>query len=539
MTSSELDTSRRAATLHDYVAIVRRRKWAVLGSIVLVLGAALIASSLQPKLYQSEAEVLLSRQNLAAMLTNTQDPTINVQAERFAETQARLAQVPVVAERVLKDSAAPGWDASQFLEQSSVQPQRNSDLLLFTVRAASPSQAKQLTTSYAREFTRYRRELDTAALTRARDEVRSRLAQLRSEGEQKGALYNGLVDKDQQLSTLQTLQTSNAFVVHPADQAQLVQPRFLRNAIFGVLFGALLGLGIAFLWDALDTRVRRPEEISEALGLPLLGYLAAPPKRLERENRLVTLAEPESVHAEAFRLLRMNLRFARLDQPVKTIAITSAIQGEGKSVTASNLAVTLARGGQQVILVDLDLRRPRIGTLFQLDGPGVTNVALNQATLDDALVSIDLDAGLAAPGATSSHGSLHVLPAGFTPAVPGEFLGTKRLSEILSAIGERADMVLIDTPPIMRVGDALALSTRVDGLLFLARVDALRRPMLPEIRRLLDAAPVTKIGVVIASASDQTGTGYYGYGYAADDSDAPRGAPDAYVAERETLGTRA
>src|SRR5207248_1374590 len=146
----------------------------------------------------------------------------------------------------------------------------------------------------------------------------------------------------------------------------------------------VLGIGLAFLWEALDTRVRSAEEIDERLKLPLLGRLPEPAKRLRMENRLAMVDEPTSAGAEAFRMLRTNVDFANLERGAKTIMVTSAVEGEGKSTTAANLAVAFARSGKRVVLIDLDLRRPFVDKFFTANGhPGVTQVALGMASLEE------------------------------------------------------------------------------------------------------------------------------------------------------------
>jgi Mrp family chromosome partitioning ATPase len=316
--------------------------------------------------------------------------------------------------------------------------------------------------------------------------------------------------------------------VRRAEEAERVQPRPLRNAVLGLALGVVLGVGLAFLWEALDTRVRSAEDIARALGLPFLGRLPAPPKKLRQEARLVMLAQPSGVHAEAFRVLRTNLDFARLDREASTLLVTSAVEEEGKSTTAANLAIALARAGQRVALVDLDLRKPFMDRFFDLHGiPGITQVALGQATLDEALAPIAIDGAerrrgrllgpidvvhlTSANGNHPDRGSLQVLAAGPLPPNPGEFVSSRRLEGLLRELQARVDTVLIDSPPVLRVGDALTLSARVDGIVLVTRVNVLRRAMLAELKRLLGAAPSPVLGLVVTGADEEEG---YSYGYA-------------------------
>jgi non-specific protein-tyrosine kinase len=228
------------------------------------------------------------------------------------------------------------------------------------------------------------------------------------------------------------------------------------------------------------------------------------------------LDEPRGVQAEAFRMLRTNLEFVRLGRGVQTVMFTSAVEQEGKSTTIANLAVALARAGQRVVLVDLDLRRPFLGTFFGLDGPGLTQVALGHAALDEALATVVLTDGSAPPstqngngnGRTNAvHGVLQVLPSGPLPPDPGEFVSTEALGYILAELRERADLVLVDAPPALRVGDAMTLSSRVDGIILVARMKIVRRQMLAELSRQLATVPTPVLGFVLTGAGEESGYG--------------------------------
>ena len=412
-----------AATLRDYLHVAARRKW-LIGATALAAPLAAVAFSLhQQRLYEAQAKVLLSTQNLAAQLTNTQSTGLNLQPDRIAATQASVARVPDVAQRALADVPGSGLTVHRFLQQSNVATATNADILTFDVVHQDPQLARRLVDAYAREYTRYRRQLDTASIAVALRSVNDRIATLEQAGDGASTLHASLVERQATLATMAALQTSNATVVEMAPPASQVQPKPLRNGILGLALGIVLGVGLAFLWEALDTRVRTAQEISDRLdGAPLLARLATPSRKLRSKNKLVMVAEPRSVQSEAFRMLRTNLEFIRLDREIQTVMVTSAVEQEGKSTTVANLAVALARAGQRVVLVDLDLRRPFLSTFFDLDGPGVTEVALGYASLDGALASVVIDdGGPRTNGYTNGHGPsvegvLEVLPAGPDPA---------------------------------------------------------------------------------------------------------------------------
>jgi tyrosine-protein kinase len=525
------------SSLRDYLRLIRRGKWLVLQAVVLVPAAAVLLSLQQQHLYEASSEVLLARQNVAAALTDTPDVTLSQDAARLVETQANLARVPAVAVRALMEAKVFDRTAQELLDSSTVSAKANADLLEFTVTDPSPAVAARLASAYAKEFTVYRRQLDTAALRRARGGLSRRLRALEESGDRTSALYASLAEKEQQLRTVEALQTSNAFVVREARDAKQVQPRPVRNGILGLALGLVLGIGLAFLRDALDTRVRSAEEISEHLALPLLARIPEPPRQLRNKNHLVMLAAPSGVHAEAFRMLRTNLEFANLERRARTIMVTSAVEREGKSTTAANLAVAFARAGKRAVLVDLDLRRPFLARLFGLvpDRFGITDVALGHVDLADAIWSVGLTNGRAIRAHTNGHGPvegvLHFVPAGSTPPDAGEFVGTKVLAEILDRLAERADVVIIDAPPLLHVGDAMTLSARVDALFVVTRLNVVRRPMLAEMRRVLHASPAAQLGFVLTGAGPEDGYGYGGYsGYYQQNGNAPTEAAKEHVA---------
>jgi Mrp family chromosome partitioning ATPase len=513
-----------AATLRDYLHVLRRRKWIILQAAVLVPAAAIGFSIHQQKLYRSSAQVLLSSQNLATELTGTQQTGVSVQPDRVAQTQADVARVPAIAARVLRRVPGTGLTVQSFLTRSGVSTATNADILTFEVMNRDGALARRLVDEYAASYTVYRRSLDTAAIHTALQSVDARIGQLVDAGGRGGALYASLVERQQTLATMQALQTSNAAVVQQAQKVVQVQPKTSRNAILGIFLGIVLGIGLAFLREALDTRVRNAEEIGERLGgLSLLARVPVPSKKLRAKNRLVMLDSPTGVQAEAFRMLRTNLDFATLGRNARTIMVTSAVEQEGKSTTIANLAVALARTGQRVVLVDLDLRRPFLHKFFDLDSPGITQVALGHISLEEALVPVAIaDARQRwkanGNGNGNGHGAvkgiLEVLPSGPIPPDPGEFVGTAVLSEILEELRMRADFVLIDAPPVLHVGDAMALSTKVDGILVVTRMQVVRRHMLNELARQLANAPTPVLGFVVTAADEEESYGYgYGYGY--------------------------
>src|SRR5581483_7767001 len=286
------------SSLHDYLAVLTRRKWIVLLAVVVVPAVAVAVSLLQKAQYEASAEVLLSRQNLANLLSNVNDQTLSGDPVRLAQTQADLAQVPEVARRALTRAHVKNVTPAEFLEKSHVSAKSDADLLVFTVEDHRAAVATLLATLYARAYIGYRKELDTAAMIRARAGLQARISALEESGDKSSALYASLVDKEQQLATMEALQTSNASLVKPAQRAKQVEPRPARNGALGLVLGVLLGFGLAFLREALDTRVRTAESVSRRLGLPILAQIPPPPRSLRSADRLAMLEGPETIYAE-------------------------------------------------------------------------------------------------------------------------------------------------------------------------------------------------------------------------------------------------
>lgn len=515
--------SSHSATLRDYLRVVRRRKWIILQAVLLVPLAALALSLRQPALYEASSQVLINPQNLGYALNGIPDAGAS-QSDRVVETASQLARVPELARRVLSSADATDHTPSDFLAHSTATPKTNTFILELVVRDRDPQTARRLATAYAREFAKYKQRLDTESLQKALTGVE---ADLLTATDSKSPEYQSARENQQKLNTMMALQAANTTAVRLAGSAVKVQPKPVRNTILGLLLGTVLGFGLAFLWEALDTRVRTAEEIAERLELPLLARLPEPPRKLRKAERLVMLEDPRGVQAEAFRMLRTNLEFVRLNRDARTIMITSAVEQEGKSTTVANLAVALARAGQKVALVDLDLRRPFLDRFFDLRfRPGLTQVALGHAKLEEALIPIaipDADARSnaqnggngAANGAGTTAGLLAVLIAGPIPPNAGEFVGGRALEAILDDLNARFDIVLIDAPPALQVGDAMALSSKVDALMVVTRVNVVRRNMLTEMRRLLDRSPAEQLGFIVTGAQAEEGYGYGGYYYGA------------------------
>lgn len=501
------DTVDRGQTaLRHYLTIFRRRRLPIVIGVVVPILLAIVYSAFQTPQYEGSAKVILNRQSLANALTDTPDPTAQANDYiRIVQTQAELARSPSVADRALQGLAV-SMTPSQFLAASSVEPGRDADVLEFRVRHGNQRTAQQLTNSYARAYVHYRLQIDTAALRQATDEVDKRIQELQRDATANARLIQSLQGRAQELETLQALQVAKATVVYDPDAAAQVAPTWARNIVLGTLAGLVLALGVAALLESLDTRIRDEREIGDHLQGTLLARLGPPP---DPEAPLVMLTNPSSVEAEMFRVFETNLRFAMIDRSIKSLMVTSSLQSEGKSTTIGNLAVAMARSGRDVILVDLDLRRSTVRTMFDLKaGPGITDLLLGGYEFESALVTADLG------DEVTTGGRLRLLPAGTPPPNPGELLSPNgEIAKLIAALGSEADIVLVDAPPALLVGDAVALTAIVDGIFSVVRLGVATRAMLDDLDRTLRGGGAQVVGFVATGRSANNGGYGYGYGY--------------------------
>ncbi len=518
----------RPTTVADYLAILRRRKWIVLLPPLVAGMLAFFISASDSPVYRAKAQILVDRTSLVTAITQVGDPSLG-DPNRFLKTQASIARSPELAARVATDL---GVSPQAVLQKTDVTPSSDADLLTVAADDRSGADAVRLANTFAREFTSFTKERSTTRIDQALVSLQARLKSLAAHGQAGSPEYEQLAQQQSQLSILGKLLAGNTIVLQPADRAAKVKPRPKRDAILAGLLGAVLGIALALLGEALDRHVRSEHELEDALHLPLLARVPKPPRKLQKANELVMLEDPGSVQAETFRKLRTSLEFVNSDGAARTIMVTSSVAKEGKSTTIANLAVALARSNRKVVLVDLDLRAPFLSRLFHVGGrPGITDVAVKRAPLDQALRPIALapirssakdllrvngaSAAGRSNGSAAIEGILHLLPTGTLPPAADEMLQDPRLIAVVDELATRFDFVLIDAPPLLAFGDAMILSAHVDAIFAVTRLGRIQRPILHEFSRQLQACKAKRIGYVVTGVehSDSYRYMYEGYAY--------------------------
>ncbi len=299
------------------------------------------------------------------------------------------------------------------------------------------------------------------------------------------------------------LEGSSTVRVVPLDDAGLPgspsSPNYKKNTLLGALAGLIVIFAIIFLRRQLDVKVRTRDDVTNATSAGILGTLPESEK-LDEVNLLTS--SDDHVSQEAIRQIRTNLRFVNVDNPPKSIIVTSSEPGEGKSTISTAIARALAEAGTHTIVIDADLRRPTIAKKFGIDSKiGLTQVLAGQVELSEAVRQYE-------------DTQLFILPAGRIPPNPSELLGSDKMRQLIKELSEEF-MVILDVPPLLPVTDAALLSTAVDGVVLVTSVGKTRKEHLAEAANMLKKVGAHQIGTVInRTPLKGLGSGYYGFGYA-------------------------
>lgn len=505
--------------LRDYLNVLRARKGIIIASTLIVALTALAVSLLQPPTYGATAKVLISERDTGAALLGQLIPELSSQPERALQTQVQLAQLRPIAEATIRKLNL-GVTPEVLVESVKVTAQGQTNLIIIEATADSPEKAAKIANTMAAEYVVWSQQLKRRSLKDAADEVQRRLdiaqdqiLELGRKIQQSGKTdelsaelqlvlqtYGTLAEKLESLRINQQLEGGAGVVVEPAAvNPDPVAPSPLRNAVLGLAVGLVFGLGMAFLTEYLDNTIKSTDEAERTYGAPVLGTI--PVDQIEKgdRRRLVITEAPGSATAEAYRVLRNSLDFINFQHDMKTIVVTSAAPGEGKSTVAANLAAALANAGKKVVLVSVDFRRPTTQQFFNVN---------NMIGLSDVLLGThSLKAALQRPGDSQ----LLVLTAGKMPPNPSELLGSSKMQEVVKSLEEWGDWVIIDTPPLLAVADPAAVSRWADGVLLVSKAGVSTRDAAHKAGELLGNTGARIVGVVVWGLQEGGKGSAYGY----------------------------
>ncbi|MCP5031200.1 MAG: polysaccharide biosynthesis tyrosine autokinase [Actinomycetia bacterium] len=489
------ETTRGELELRDYLAALRRRwPWLIIPLILFPVLAAVFTAAQSPK-YEATARVLLDT-------TMAQD-TLGLDANTELRSRDLLNEInlangddttSLVRERL-------GLAPNAKLPEGNIESELEADVLSFTFTGPTAESAALAANTWATAYVELKQTDAESSITQAveqlqtqlqllrdqRTEIRSdleilednlaradetRIATLRLQVDREASSISGdlnLVDSQIAANIESITQLQLAGDLASVSTARLVQNAAIpleptnaslsRNLAIGFLVGALVGIGLSLLVDNLDHSINDAEDI-QRMGLTLLGVIPeAPRKQVRRGLATVAQTQPGTTLADGYQKIRTALQFTTLGKGTKTILVTSPQQGDGKTTTATNLALALANVESRVVLADIDFRRPQIHTIFNTELiPGISDVLVGQTSLRQVAVNHpELSTTLVA------------MPAGTQPPNPATFLVSSRFAGLLSDLRNQADLTILDAPPVLPVADALSIASQVDGVILVVK----------------------------------------------------------------------
>lgn len=478
-----------------------RRRWPIIVITMLLAGGAAAAFALASnKDYESTA-TLIFRQTIAPQLNSIGLIPNTVAADHLAQDNTERVASKTVAVDTSNELKARGVNMSPDDVQNDVKVtgDKTSEVVKVTGSASSASRAALLTNTYASNARRLAadedRELARQSLASLRKQFDALPVNVQNHVSGPGAqLRNNM----QKMQVIADVGNGSPSITQPGYVPSHKAGSPVQMIILGLLFGAVLGAGLALLREQSDRRLHGADEASAAFEAPVLTTVP----RHRALKRPVPFADLPPEVAEAFRMLQMNLRFA-WDEPVRSLVITSSRSQEGKTTVAWNLACAGLSAGLSVALVEADMRRPTLAERYGLQpGPGVTEVVERRTDLAAALQPLTNVRG-------DRHGrQLDVLVAGQLPPDPWAILQSENMGWILDTLKRDHDLVVVDTPPLPHVADAISLMRHVDGVIVTASVNSTRGDDARRLREQLQGLDARVLGVVVNGGSAATGYGY-------------------------------
>ncbi|MFZ1411492.1 MAG: polysaccharide biosynthesis tyrosine autokinase [Micropruina sp.] len=444
--------------------------------------AGALLSVATPPTYTARASVFLTVQSGGTAGELNQGSTY---AENQVRSYARVVLTSIVLQPVI-DRLALGVTAHALAQDVTATVPINTAIIEISVVGTDPTRTATVANEIARQTTAIVEELSPSGLGGAK--------------------------------------SVQATVISPASvPGEWTTPKVLQNVALLGMLGVFVGVGQSLLRNSLDTRVLTEGDIAEVTDSAVIGSISF--DEGAEKNPLMLQAGPHSLRAENYRRLRTNLQFLGLDGRGKSLVITSSVEGEGKSTTAINIAIMLAEAGKSVLLIDADLRRPRVASYLNLEGAvGLTTVIIGHAQLKDVVQPL-------------GNGNLHVLTAGQIPPNPSELLGSEDMKRLLGEATDRYDVVVFDSPPLLPVTDAAVLTTIAGGALVVVGSGAVLAAQLAGAVDTLDSVGGHVFGVVLNKLRAKDAGHYSHHSYYHPDDQRPSMLVDGKVTRTGPRGT--
>ncbi len=505
--------------LRQSYGIVRRWLWLIAACTLVGAGSILTVSQQATPVYEASATLLVQQAPSGA----GSDYQAILTSERLARTYSEMLKGRPIMQNVVEQLGLR-QSPENLANQVSVELVRDTQLIRLKVEHTDPTIAARAANAVAAAFVSYTETLQqrryaesvdslqrqTEEFSRLIEETEEKIDALGSvltrdeEAEQarlEGILagyrntYSTLVQNYEAMRVTAARTGANVIVFEEAQTPESrARPRTLMNTGLAGATSAMIGLGVAFLIEYLDDTVRSPNDVEQAAGLETVGAIG----RSDADRKLVIADEPLSPVSEAFRKLRTNLEFLGIERQLRTVLVTSPGPREGKSMVAANLAAAAAQAGRRVILVEADLRQPSIAAAFERTSKVGLTTALVENRLDGKIQATEIE-------------GLRFLGAGEKPPNPAEMLGSERMRHVLERLLQEAELVVIDTAPVLPVADSLVLAQYVDGVLLVVDLGHTSRSAVLQAVQSLRQVGANLVGAVLNNVP--AAGGYYGYRY--------------------------
>ena len=489
--------------LRDFSALLWRRRWLIMGIVLAVVAAALALSYSQTPVYEAKASVLVEA------------PPANggVPVSPNMATEKLVGGSPAVA-KTMADRLKLAESPSALLRNLSVDVPVETEVLSFTYSDPSPEEARRRAEAFAKAYLEFRKQKLLQDASSSRTSLQVQVRTLNTQLEKINAKLSSAQGTAQQ-SLLQSQATavSSQIMILGTRLAELSvsenvspgrivedatvpvtpsRPNKRLNTALGVVLGLMLAVGVVAAREYVGDRIKGTKDLESQIGAPVLSAIPAVRTRGPATERLVTMQRPKSIAAEAFRQLRANFVIAAAGRDAKTILVTSAREQEGKTFTAANLGVVLAKAGMTVTLLSADLRRPELEELFGFSAP---------AGFNEELMDVDHElGGLPVTAIWSVDVNLTLMSLGRAAEDSTELLGSSRVTELIKQLREQADFVLIDAAPLLVVADATIIAPACDAVLIVADANSAARKSVTEARDQLERMHAPVLGAVLINA---------------------------------------